>query len=225
MSREELLALRPEEAQELHHTLVDARCAEETADFSSGVLYWLTQHTKTENPQCEDMGVPFLAPFPRKSYFIPLFEAFMKKSRQLYICKSRSMMTSFSAAGYAAWIAQYRQQEVLIQCMSEEIAEHIVDYVSQLWRNQEPWLRARHPLERANATTIQWKGGGEVAGIAAGPDKPRAYHASLYILDEAAFVPEGESCIASVIPSGARIICISTARPGWFAEACLEPAV
>ena len=90
----------------------------------------------------------------------------------------------------------------------------------QLWRNQEPWLAARHPLERASLLTVQWKGGGEVAGIPSGSDKVRAYHASLYILDEAAFVPEGEECINAVLPSGAWVIAISTASPGWFAEAC-----
>jgi hypothetical protein len=220
LSREELLSLSPEDAAAIDYTLKDARCAEEVASFEAGPLYWLTNHTKTENPQYEDMGVPFLAPFPTKSYFVPLFEAFMKKSRQLYICKSRSLMTSWSAAGYAAWLAQYRQQEVLIQCQSQEKAEHIVDYVHQLWQNQEPWLKERHPLERASMLTVQWKGGGEVAGIPTGSDKVRAYHASLYILDEASFVPEGEECINAVLPSGARVIAISTASPGWFAEAC-----
>src|SRR5215472_14786844 len=216
LSREELLSLSPEDAAAIDYTLKDARCAEEVASFEAGPLYWVSNFTKTENPQYEDMGVPFLAPFPKKSYFVPLFQALMKKSKQLYICKSRSLMTSWSAAAYATWMAQYRQEEVLIQTQSQEKAEHIIDYCAQLHRNQEPWLKERHPLERSSLLTISWKGGGEVAGIPAGADKVRAYHSTLYILDEAAFVPEGEQCINAVLPSGARIIAISTARAGWF---------
>ena len=68
--------------------------------------------------------------------------------------------------------------------------------------------------------TVAWKGGGEVAGIAAGADKARSYHSSTYILDEAAHVPEGEECINAVLPSGARVIAISTARASWFGDQC-----
>jgi len=77
---------------------IDALCRQEVASFEAGPLLWLTRWTKTENPQYEDQGVPFLAPFPTKSYFVPLFGAFLARHEQLYIPKSRTMMTSWAAA-------------------------------------------------------------------------------------------------------------------------------
>jgi len=41
-----------------------------------------------------------------------------------------------------------------------------------------------------------------------------------YIRDESAFMPEGEESLNSVLPTGTYIICISTARAGWFADEC-----
>jgi len=64
---------------------IDALCRQEKASFEWGPLLWLTRHTKTENPQYEDQGLPFLAGFPRKSYFVPLFEAFLARHPQLYV--------------------------------------------------------------------------------------------------------------------------------------------
>jgi|SRR5215469_1231288 len=47
-----------------------------------------------------------------------------------------------------------------------------------------------------------------------------SFHPTTYVLDEAAHIPEGEECLGAVRPSGARIVCISTAAPGWFADQC-----
>src|SRR6266849_4154591 len=93
---------------------IDALCRQEKASFECGPLLWLTRYTKTENPQYEEQGVPFLAGFPRKSYFVPLFEAFLARHPQLYIPKSRTMMTSWAAAGFATWAGQWKQEETVI---------------------------------------------------------------------------------------------------------------
>jgi len=49
-------------------------------------------------------------------------------------------------------------------------------------------------------------------------DKIRAFHPTRYIQDESAFMLGGEECLNSVLPTGEFIICISTARAGWFAD-------
>jgi hypothetical protein len=62
-------------------------------------LHSLTTLTQTENPQYEEQGLPFKSPFPKKSYFVPLFAEFLAKPKLLYIPKSRTMMTSWAAMG------------------------------------------------------------------------------------------------------------------------------
>jgi len=130
------------------------------------------------------------------------------------------MMTSWSAAVFAAWSAQWKHEETVIQALNEDRALHLIDYVRQLVDHQDPGLSRLHPIERRSAFTIAWEGGGEVAAIPGGKDAIRAFHPTLYLQDESAFVPEGEAALGAVMPTGARFICISTAAPGWFGNMC-----
>ena len=220
LSPEELAALTPEEAAQLDWWLKDARCAERVASFDRGPLHWLTNHTKTENPQYEAQGLEFLAPFPQKSYFIPLFKSFLANHPQLFICKSRTMMTSWAAVAFATWAAQWHREECVIQTLNIDRAAHLIDHARQLWDNQAPFLKERHALARRSAFALAWEGGGEVAAVPSGADQIRAYHPTRYIQDESAFIVEGEEALGAVIPTGAYIICISTARTSWFGDQC-----
>lgn len=216
---DELALIESHLEAELHERL-DHLLAAEVASFKAGPLLWLSDFTKTENPQYEEQGVPFLAGFPKKTYFVPLFREFLARHHQLFIPKSRTMMTSWAAAGFAAWSAQFKSEETVVQCLNEERAAHIIDYVRQLVDYQVPWLAKLHPIEKRNAFTISWKAGGEVSAISGQADAIRAYHPSLYLQDESAFMHESEQALAAVIPTGARIICISTAAPSWFGDQC-----
>jgi hypothetical protein len=220
LSREDLLLLSPEDAAQLDWTLQDARCAEPVASFESGPLYWLTNLTKTCNPQYESQGLPLRAPFPRKEYFVPLFAAFLKRYERLFIPKSRTMLSSLSALGFATWDAQWNGAETLVQTLNMDRCTHFISMAREYWENQEPFLKARHPLSRNSLFEVAWKGGGSVAAIPSGVDQARGFHSTTYVQDESAFLPEGEECLAAVMPSGARIICISSAAPGWFADQC-----
>jgi hypothetical protein len=148
-------------------------------------------------------GRPFLARYP-----------------QLYVPKSRTMMTSWAAAGFATWSAQWKREETVIQTMNEDKALHLIDNASQLLRYQEPGLSRLHPIKKQNAFSIVWEHGGAVDAVPGGADAIRSFHPSLFIQDEAAHIPEGEESLNAVIPSMARIISISTAAPGWFGDAC-----
>jgi hypothetical protein len=222
LNEEQIIALTEAALQE-RYARIDAMCGHEKASFECGPLLWLTRHTKTENPQYEQQGVPFLAGFPHKSYFIPLFEAFLARYRQLNICKSRTMMTSWAAAGFATWAAQWKREETVIQTMNEDKALHLIDYASQLLRYQDPELSRLHPIKKQNAFSIVWEHGGAVDAVPGGADATRSFHATNFIQDEAAHIPEGEESLNAVIPSQARIISISTARAGWFADMCQLP--
>ena len=136
----------PTELAEIEHTLKDAQCSEQIASFEAGPLYWPTRLTCTENPPHGDQGLPLKAPSLRKSYFIPLFNGFLRKDRALFISKSRTMMTFWAAMAFAAWATQWKREETLVQTANEDKCSHLIDYMRQLWDNQEPWLKARHPI-------------------------------------------------------------------------------
>lgn len=216
---EDLALIESHLKTELHERL-DALITREMASFDAGPLLWLTKFTKTENPQFEAQGRSFLAPFPQKTYFLPLFKEFLARHDRLFVCKSRTMMTSWAAAAFAAWAAQWRNEETVIQTLNEDRALHLIDYVRQLVDHQEPWITERHSICKRNAFAISWKAGGEVAAIPGSADAIRAFHPTTYVQDESAFMAEGEAALAAVTPTGARIICISTAAPGWFADEC-----
>ena len=75
-------------------------------------------------------------------------------------------------------------------------------------------------LVRRTPFSLMWEGGGEVAAIPSGSDKIRAFHPTRYIQDESAFMAEGEEALGAVMPTGAYVICISTAKASWFGDAC-----
>jgi hypothetical protein len=184
-------------------------------------LYWAQTWTLTENPKYKEQGREFRAPFPSKSYFVPLFAEF-KSTKHLFVPKTREMLTSWCVIAYATHLAQYFKAEVIVQADKEDKASELVGGYSEcLYRNQPDWLRARHPL-KAPATNLQieWADGGRIFGIPKGVNQMRMFHPTLYIMDEAAFLPEAEQCFNVAQPVAGQIIAISSAGPGWFADQC-----
>ena len=183
-------------------------------------LFWAQHWTKTENPHYLEQGFEYRAPFPEKSYFIPLFEAFQNQSR-LFIPKTREMLTSWAVMVWATHRAQWFKAEVVVQTESEEKAKQLLSYSECLYRNQADFLRNIHPLDsEASALSITWKDGGKVFGIPKGENKIRIYHPTIYVMDEAAFLPEAQQCYDAAHPVAKQIIAISSAGPGWFGDQC-----
>jgi hypothetical protein len=183
-------------------------------------LYWAQNWTKTENPHYEYQGRDYCDHFPKKSYFQPLFKAFASESR-LFIPKTREMLTSWSVMVWATHQAQWRKAEVIVQTDSEEKAKQLVGYAETLYRNQAPWLKSLHALAaEPSQLAMEWKTGGLVFGIPKGEHKIRMFHPTIYIMDEAAFLPEAEQCYNAAQPVARQIIAISSAGPGWFGDEC-----
>lgn len=192
--------------------MLDAHCAVDP-------LYWLQHHTKTENPHYLQDNLPYRSPFPEEPYFVPLFQAFAR-STILFIPKSREMMTSWSVMGYSTQRSQWYKEDTVVQTDSEDKAAELVDYVRQLWDNQDSFLKQRHPLKSCNTYEIIWRDGGRVMSIPKGEHKIRLWHPTRYVMDEAAFLPEAEACFNVAAPVAKQIIAISSAGPGWFGDIC-----
>ena len=218
LSRNSLARLDENELSDLEAALfdeVDRKCRENP-------LYWLQEWTATENPKHEMQGLRYKQPFPKKSYFRPLFDAF-RNSARLFIPKTREMLTSWCVMGDSAHKAQWEHWFVVVQTDSEKKCEELVHYVRILYENQPDWLRERHPLSsEGSKTNIQWESGGRVLAIPSGVHKIRLYHPTRYVMDEAAFLPEAEQCFNTALPVSQQIIAISSAGPGWFGDECSQ---
>jgi hypothetical protein len=190
-------------------------------------LYWAQHWTKTENPHYLEQKREFAAAFPSKSYFKVLFDALaINRSSDvpsIFIPKTREMVTSWSVMVYAGHRAQWFKAEVIVQTESEDKAMELVGYAETLYRYQPDWLKTKHPLKRDPSTLeIEWANGGRVLGIPKGVNKIRLYHPTIYIMDEAAFLPEAQQCYDAAQPVAKQIIAISSAGPGWFGDECSQ---
>ena len=200
---------------------LDDTLSQSVASWEAGPLCWLTKYTCTENPYAEAQGLPFIAPFPRKKYLLLLFNALLNE-QQIMIPKSRDMMTSWCACGYAVWRAQWHKWDCILQTLSLDRAKELIDYASQLWRYQPDWLKAKYPLRSADPLTYElpFAHGGRIKAIPSGEDKIRTFKPNFYFQDESAFMVDAEQCwnAANASSSHVQMLGVSTANPGWFAE-------
>jgi hypothetical protein len=230
-SEEQLLALGPDALTEAE-MLVEAHGKEklnsllgqEAASFDAGPLLWLTRHTRTENPNYQQQRREYKAPLPRKSYFVPLFNAFLSEEK-LLVAKTRQMLTSLSAVGYATWRAQFFNWDCLIQSWRLETTKEVCDYAAAFWRNQDDWLRERFPLVSKEPLNyeVQFINGGRVKAIPGGADKVRGFHPTLMVFDEFSIMEDAEQCWNTAAPVTQHMIGIGTARAGWMGDECSDP--
>lgn len=214
VGREYLALLEDDELADVEAELynkLDQRC-------QADPLYWGQNWTYTENPKWKEEGREWCANFPKKSYFLPLFDAFRKRKR-LFVPKTREMMTSWCAMLWATHQAQWEKAEVIVQADKEEKACELVAYAGCLYRHQPEFLKERHPAVSGMAE-LRYAAGGRIFGIAHGEHKIRLYHPTIYIIDEASFLPEAQQCYDAAEPVASQIIAISSAGPGWFGDEC-----
>jgi hypothetical protein len=218
----DLAALEAELEDEVNRQLNHAQQtnAEIDAQCAGDALYWLQNYTATENPKHQVQGLPYKAPFPRKSYFHPLFQAF-HRYRRLFVPKTREMLTSWCVIGDSTHRSQWDKWFVVVQTDAEKKAKELISYARILYDNQPEWMRALHPLKGdGSQTEIEWQSGGRILAIPGGVNKIRLYHPTRYVMDEAAFLPEAEQCYNAANPVAQQIIAISSAGPGWFGDEC-----
>jgi len=222
LDEEELRALTDAVLVE-RYDAIDARCSQKVASEQAGPLYWLQNHTKTVDDHALEKGTPAQMPFPQKSYFVPLMDCLLNK-RRILIPKSREMISSWTICGYITWLAQwYGPLTGVIQTVKEEKAKELIRYCTILAESQDAELLRRHPLASRTELKLEWASGSRIFGIPGGEDQIRMYHPHVVVFDEVAAMVDAEQCWNAAEPVSSQMIGVSTARPGWFAEACQAP--
>jgi len=186
-------------------------------------LVWMQKYTETKDSHWREHGAlsPY-RPFPDLPYFRPLVEVFQKEPI-FFIEKSRNMMLSWLCVGLFTHAAMTTPGiEVLFQSQKEEKAFELVDYAKILYDRQRPELKEAFPLVKKLTSMadgeLVFAHGSRIIGIPGGADQIRSYHPWGLFMDEAAFMPEAEGCYNNAVPVCKKMIILSSAGPGWFAD-------
>jgi hypothetical protein len=186
-------------------------------------LTWLRHYTQTRDSHWREASAPSpYRPFPDKPYFRPVVEA-LRKEPVLFVEKSRDMMLTWLCVGFFTHAAMTTEGiEVLFQSQKEDKAFELVDYAKTLYRRQRPELQRAFPLARKlkemAAGELLFAHGSRIIGIPGGGDQVRSYHPWGLFMDEAAFMPEAGQSYDNAVSVCKKIVVISSAGPGWFAD-------
>ena len=144
-----------------------------------------------------------------------------QKEQVLFIEKSRDMMISWLCVGLFTHAAMTTEGiEVLFQSQKEEKAFELVEYAKILYERQHPEIQKAYPLKRKHqaAGILEFAHGSRIIGIPGGGDQIRSYHPWGLFQDEAAFMPEAGESYDHAVPVCQKIVVVSSAGPGWFAD-------
>lgn len=183
-------------------------------------FYWLTECTKTKDEQDEKDP---LKPFPKREYLRVLVDV-LEYEPVVFLEKSRTMMLSWMVSGWAAWKGfRHPATKVVFQSDDEDRAVHDVEYVKELWKNSLPALQRRWPHKHREIdepyNAFYMANGSCFVGIPGNPKKVRSEHPSIYIMDEAAHIEQGEEAYnVAARTECPHLIALSSAAPGWFRD-------
>jgi hypothetical protein len=201
----------------------DEHLSPEMARAAIDPLFWLQYHTRTRDSHWREASAssPY-RPFPNKPYFAPVIET-IQNEPVLFIEKSRDMMISWLCVGYFTHAAMtVDEREVLFQSQKEDKAAELIDYAKTLYEQQHEQLKRRFPLSKPlkeqSALKLEFANGSRIIGIPEGADQIRSFHPWGLLMDEAAFQPEAGEAYDAAVPVCQKIIVVSSAGPGWFAD-------
>jgi len=241
--------MSPEEQAEAAHLIEDDLCRQWVVSHDRGPMYWLRHRTRTFNHHWQQQGLPAEAPFPYKPFrdrvidldalpfphefttldppdYLDVLMGFMLFTKdigpadELWVPKTRTMITSWLAVGRISWQCQfYPQIEWIGQSESDEKAQGNIKYANALYANQEQWQKDLHPLKSGVDGTmhkIEWANGSAFRAVASGVRKLASSHPYGYFNDETAHQSGAEATINIAKPAVKQVICVSSVAPGYF---------
>lgn len=244
----ETLLVQAQAKLELQRREIDSRCKEWVVSHQRGPMMWLRNLTRTENYQYASQGLDPVMPFPYRpmagrrlnlkalpfahdfteqdppDYLDVVMGYMMLRDPQLFVAKTREMMTSWLAVGYLAWYCQFFEKtEAVSQSEKDDKAMKLIKYANILYLNQPDWLKKRYPLKRGEEGTqheLAWANGSSFTAMPAGKRQLASSHPTVFFLDEASHVPAGMATINIAKPAVRQIIAVSSVAPGEFADIC-----
>lgn len=186
-------------------------------------LVWMQKHTETRDSHWRENGAssPYRA-FPDYTYLRTVMDGLLSEP-YVFIEKSRDMMISWLCVGYFTHAAMTVPGiDVAFQTQKEDKAFELVSYAKTLYERQKPELQEAFALEKSLKGMadgeLLFANGSRIIGIPGGADQIRSYHPWGLLMDEAAFMPEAGDSYNNALPVSKKIVVVSSAGPGWFAD-------
>ena len=132
------------------------------------------------------------------------------------------MVSWWSAAETLHYVMTHQPAKAIFWALDEARALTLLDYARVLYEQQDDTLKQifplERPLDRQSYNRLELKDGGILIALPGkDPDRIRSEHPTIVIIDEAAFIANGgesfDIALASRVP---KMMCISSAAPGWF---------
>ena len=182
-------------------------------------LYWAQNATHTQDDQ--DPQNPY-KPFPRRKYFDVCLQLWLNES-VVVVEKSRTMLMTWLFSAFCLhWVMSNQPGCCIFLAQDEKRSLKPLDYCWTLWEQSEPELKELWALDRPRKqqsySRMEFAKGGTLLALPGKePDAIRSEHPSIVFIDEAAFVERGgeclDVCLATRVP---KLVCVSSAYPGWF---------
>lgn len=184
--------------------------ARESQRVSESVHYFVEQYGHVQPPK----GKPI--PFVLWPCQVPVL-AFIDDHEQTVFPKARRMGISWLVMHYIDWTCEHNPATPNARCliMSKGLddAKEMLKRVNRINELQPTWLR-REPSGADNTQEMDW-GGSSVRSLPATERAARSETATLVVLDEEAFIPNGqaediEGAVEPTIEGGGKIVRMSS---------------
>ena len=219
-------AKRRREARQEELRVQEAKRREEeiVREASADAITWMQKYTKTRDSHWRENGAdsPYrhLPDREDRPQFRVMLHDFTHQN-PYFVPKSRDMLVSWTLVGIFTHKAITTAGiDICFQSQKQEKANELVEYAKILYEQSDEAIKKAYPLDKKVQAVDQlcFANGSRIIAIPGGGDQIRSYHPWGLLMDEAAFMPEAGDSFNIAVPVCKKIVVVSSAGPGWFAE-------
>lgn len=163
-----------------------------------------------------------IIPFKLENYQRSLLASFQLE-KYIIVNKARQLGVSTSLVFYALWFSIFSTgKRCLVVAHRKESAEEFVTKLKTAYEFLPEWLKPSCTLYSKN--TVEFDTKSVVKAMTSNPNAARSFSATVFLIDEAAFIKDADEVVKAITPtvaaSGGSLIAISTPNgnsdSNWF---------
>lgn len=167
-------------------------------------------------------GASGIIPFKPDEYQKELFKG-QRQQKYLIVNKSRQLGVSTTTVFFSLWFSIFSSgKRTLIVANRRESAEEFITKFKTAYELLPEWLKPACTLYSKNVVEFDTKS--VVRAMTSNPQAARAFSATLFVLDEAAFINDADAVVTAILPtisaSDGKLFALSTPNgnsdKNWF---------